>query len=604
VALRRPGQYLAALLTAVASGGALVAGPARAADEPKALIKGVDDKDLRDRMETAVGRTGKASESGLQARRRAEDAASQVVEVLRSEGYYDYDVEPTISEDDPPKAIVRVTPGPRFKIGATDVEWLRAPTEPATKADAERAIGLKPGQPGRAADVVAAEGRIIASLDQHGYPDAKAEPRKVIVDHATLTVDPTYNIDAGALVRLDGIELQSTGRTRKSWIDSLIGWKPGHIYDPQHLAELERRLRETQVYQSVTVALAPPDKTLPNGERPVVVSLADRSRATIEAGVGYSSSEGFGLDAVYSRFNMLGRADTFSVLARVAEIERKLGVQISLPQFRRPDYTLVVGSDVYQELQPAYNRDGVDLRADMKKRLGKYSFYHYGLTLEADHNLETAFIPHTDITHSLDLRLGMVTGIAGIVWDNSDDPLNPTRGWRLIADAAPTFVTGDEQLTFVRAVAQGSVYYSVIKDGGTVLAARLRLGSILNGSIPEVPSDRRFYAGGGGSVRGYDYQGIGPHFPNGVPEGGLGLVETSFEVRQHIKDAWGAVAFVDAGSVSESPAPDFSHLRVGVGVGVRYLLKFAPVRADIAFPMDRSNGQNAFQLYVSIGQAF
>jgi translocation and assembly module TamA len=577
---------------------------ARAADEPRALIQGTIDPKLRERIEAVVGRTDKPSESGFQARRRADDAAAQVVEVLRSEGYYDYDVEPNISEDDAPKPIVKVTPGPRYKIGTAGVEWVRAPDLAPAKAAAEAAVGLKPGQPGRAAEVVAAEGRIVASLYEHGYADAKIDPRKVTVDHAIRTVDPLYRVDAGPLVRLDGVKVETVGRTNPNWVAHLTPWRRGQAYSPARIAELERRLRETQVYQSVTVALAPAAETTAQGERPVVVSLADRARATIEAGVGYSTSEGFGLDAVYARYNMLGLADTTSLTARIAQIERKLGLQLALPDWRRPDETLTVGTDIYQELTPAYNRDGVDLRADFKRRLGKYSFFHYGLTVEADHNLEIDFIPGTKITQPLDLKLAILTASAGIQFDRSDDPLNPTRGWRIIADVAPTLVAGQESIAFVRAQAQGSLYIPLDKSGRTVIATRLKLGTILNGSLPEVPSDRRFFAGGGGSVRGYDYQGIGPHFPNGAPEGGLSLVESSVELRRTIVGDWGAAAFVDAGSVSEAAAPDFSHVRVGVGVGVRYLLKFAPIRADIAFPLDRDNGQGAFQLYVSIGQAF
>ncbi len=595
---------LLGMLLACALAGLGFATPARA-DEPKAIIKGVADHKLLARLEEIVGRTDKPTDSGIQARRRADDAAAQIVEVLRSEGYYDYDVEPQISDDDTPKPVVQVTPGPRYRIKTVGVEWLRAPEDIPSKAAAEKAVGLKPGAPGRAADVVAAEGRIIANLYEDGYADAKVQPRRVVVDHADQSVNPTYNIDAGALVRLDGVKVETTGRTDPNWVAHLTAWNRGQAYSPERLAELERRLRDTQVYQSVTVALAPATETNAEGQRPVLVSLADRSRASIEAGVGYSTSEGFGLDAVYSRYNTLRQADTISLIARVADIERKVGLQVSLPDFKKPDYTLVVGTDVYQDLTPAYNRDGVDLRGDLKRRLGKYSFYHYGLTLEADHNLEIDFVPGSStVTQQRDLRLGVATLAGGIQWDHSDDPLNPTRGWRVIADAQPTFVIGQEHAAFLRVVGQGSLYVPIDARGRTVIASRIKLGTILNGSLLEVPSDRRFFAGGGGSVRGYDYQGVGPHFPNNVPEGGLSLVESSVEVRQQLVGNWGAAAFVDAGSVSTAATPDFSHLRAGVGVGVRYLLKFAPVRADLAFPMDRDHGQAAFQLYVSIGQAF
>jgi translocation and assembly module TamA len=64
------------------------------------------------------------------------------------------------------------------------------------------------------------------------------------------------------------------------------------------------------------------------------------------------------------------------------------------------------------------------------------------------------------------------------------------------------------------------------------------------------------------------------------------------------------VAFVDAGAIGFQETPNLNNLRYGVGVGVRYKLPFGPIRADIAFPLDRRDGDADFQIYVSIGQAF
>jgi translocation and assembly module TamA len=119
-----------------------------------------------------------------------------------------------------------------------------------------------------------------------------------------------------------------------------------------------------------------------------------------------------------------------------------------------------------------------------------------------------------------------------------------------------------------------------------------------------VPSDRLFYSGGGGSVRGYSYQGVGPRLPDNTPRGGISLFETSVEVRHRLRGALGIAAFVDAGAVGFQEYPDFEDVRFGAGIGVRYDLPFGPIRADVAFPLDRRDGDASFQIYVSIGQAF
>jgi translocation and assembly module TamA len=164
-------------------------------------------------------------------------------------------------------------------------------------------------------------------------------------------------------------------------------------------------------------------------------------------------------------------------------------------------------------------------------------------------------------------------------------------------------VTGDQGLIYTRAQAQVSAYLPLDEDADTVIAARTRLGSIVGGKLASVPAFDRFYAGGGGSVRGYGYQEVGPRYSDGVPEGGLSLFEGSTELR-HNFGLLGGVLFLDAGSVAETVNPDFKDVRFAAGVGLRYNLPFAPLRLDIARPLHREAGEAPFQVYVSIGQAF
>ena len=126
----------------------------------------------------------------------------------------------------------------------------------------------------------------------------------------------------------------------------------------------------------------------------------------------------------------------------------------------------------------------------------------------------------------------------------------------------------------------------------------------MNGSIPAVPASRRFYSGGGGSVRGYAYQAVGPRFPDQSPEGGLSLIESSVELRQKITGPIGVVAFFDAGVLGATQTFQLNAPSSAVGVGARYDLGFAPLRADIAIPLNRRSGDAGFQVYLSIGQSF
>lgn len=570
----------------------------------KADVVGVADRDLRQRIEQAVGDTRNPPDNALEARRRAEDAAESAALALRSEGYYDYVIVPDVAETGRLRGVLTIDPGRRTRLVAPVIDWTSGPPDPDTAAAALLALGLKPGQPGRATDVIAAEGRLIALLDRRGYPDAKADTREVVVDHADATMRAAYRIDAGALVKLDGVRLSTKGRTRLAWVRRLVPWSSGQAYRPEQVAELERRLLDTGVYDSVTVSLAPKAQTNAEGLRPVVVTLVDRPKATLESGISYSSSEGVGGDATLRFYDRLGRADTLSLIARAAQLEKLLGVQLSLPDIGRPDQTLTLEPDLYYDQTNAYDAQGARFRADLRRRLGKTSYVILGGAIDGLRDSEYARGPAATPTLKVARSLTVLAAHATLALDRSNSVLEPTRGYRLSLDLQPTLITGDSNLAFVRALAQASAYVPVDHSAATVLAGRLRLGSILDATVPDVPAPLRFYSGGGGSVRGYTYQGIGPRFTNGAPDGGAGLFETSLELRRKITEKWAVAGFVEGGSISRVAGPDFTHVEWAAGVGVRYQLGFAPLRADIAFPLDHAGGIPALQVYIGIGQAF
>jgi len=571
------------------------------ADVPKARVQGELDRALRAEMQRAIGVTKAKPATRVDARRRALQAGEDVIEVLRSEGYYDYDVQPDVAEGDAPDALVRVTLGPRSTLVPAKLVWDGTPPDDASLEAAEKAIALKPGGPGRAADVIAAEGRAVAAVRKRGYADAVVHPREVVVDHLDHTVEPTFHIASGGLVRLGGLDVVTEGRTNPAWVATLAPWKKGDIYDPDKVAKLEQRLRDVGVYDSITVSLAPQDKTV-DGLRPVIVSLGDRPPHTIELGGGYATTEGAGVDAKWIVYNRFHRADTLTVTARLAQIQQKLDVELDLPDWRRPDQILKMGGDLFADETPAYNDAGAELRTDVVRLWTKTTYITVGGAVDFDRTNEKTAINPDGIAVGQTLKLVIVSGLAAFTLDRSNDPLNPTRGWRLQAQAEPTFITGDRTLPYVKVQAQASGYWPV--GPGTVLAARVKVGSILGGSIPEVPTDRRFFAGGGGSVRGFSYQGVGPQLSDGTPTGGLSLFESSFEVRQHVSGPWGVAAFVDAGSLGQIVVPNFNHVSIGAGVGVRYDLGFGPIRVDVATPLNREHGDPVVQVYLSIGQSF
>lgn len=579
------------------------------AQQTKAQVNGVQDEDLREAIERAVGESKTPAQTRFEARRRAREAAEDATAALRTQGYYGSEVEPDVVDPDdddggvPPRAVLTIKPGPRFRFARAGVEWVGEEPVPEVGIAAEQAMALRRGAPGRAAEVLSAEGRIVAAIQKRGYADAEPGTRQVIVDHADNTVQPTFRIVAGELVRMDGLQLGEIGRTKPDWIRGLAPWKPGDVYDPEDVAELERRLLDTGVYDSVTVSLLPREADDGQGRRPVSVALTDRAPRSLEVSAGYSTSEGAGLDVRRTRYNRRGKADSTTYSLRLAELEQRLEAKVARPHWRRPQQTLTLVTALYNEQTDAYDATGVGASGDVTRRFGKTSYITGGLSLDVSQSAEKTKV-NNSIVRGEERDIITTAALAAFALDRSDDPLNPTRGWRLESRVEPTATFGDSQALYLKGQAQASIYFSLDEEAKTVLAARAKAGTIWGAVIDEVAAPRRFYAGGGGSVRGYGWQAVGPRLPDNTPQGGLSLFEASFEVRRKVTERWSAVGFVDVGAVGTDAFPGGDDYSAGVGVGVRYDLGFGPIRADIAVPVNKREGDSEFQIYISIGQAF
>jgi translocation and assembly module TamA len=134
---------------------------------------------------------------------------------------------------------------------------------------------------------------------------------------------------------------------------------------------------------------------------------------------------------------------------------------------------------------------------------------------------------------------------------------------------------------------EARTYWSLTEDDFLVLAGRVKAGALFGPGLDEIPPDRLFFAGGGGSVRGYGFKSIGVDNPDGTTTGGRYLLEGSLEARFKVTNDIGAVAFVDGGYVAADRFPGLDELRVGAGVGLRYYTGFGPLRLDLAFPLNR-----------------
>ena len=185
--------------------------------------------------------------------------------------------------------------------------------------------------------------------------------------------------------------------------------------------------------------------------------------------------------------------------------------------------------------------------------------------------------------------------------NSEDDLLNPTKG--IQASWVVTPYTGTDSFTQSEFIARGRVNFGA-QDRFT-LAARGALGGTFGADLAGLPANKRFYAGGGGSVRGFGFQEAGPLDVDNTPTGGLSLIEGAVEARARVSKNIQLATFVDAGSVSASSWPDFEDpFFVGYGGGIRYFTPIGPIRIDAAFPLNARPSDRAYQIFIALGQPF
>jgi translocation and assembly module TamA len=244
--------------------------------------------------------------------RLALEAADRARAFLRSEGYYAAIVDTEVDEDPPlPRLVIEA--GPQFSLRPPQLAFTDDPPAPeAVRAAQEALARLETGAPARAGDVLAAEAAAIAALRANGYPDAEAGDRRIVVDHAITAMLATFTLRPGPRVRLGDVVLaEADDPLRPSYVEKLDGWERGDFYSPDAVGDVRRSLASTGAFSIVTADLA--DEAGADGLRDVVLDIEPAEPRVLELGAGWSSTEGAGVEAEWTRRNITRRADTLTI---------------------------------------------------------------------------------------------------------------------------------------------------------------------------------------------------------------------------------------------------------------------------------------------------
>ncbi len=587
-----------ACLLAVTSACAMIPGlrgvtAQEAEARPRADVEGMPPS-LRARANELVRVSEPPPRSVLEARNRMNSSAQVLQDLLSSEGYLAAEIQPSRIETVTETAILEAEPGPLFTIlsrnfaGRDDMV-----PEVARKLDTELA-GLPVGAVARTQTIERMDDELVQQLRRQGYPFARSEGIDVLASRENEDVELTFMLAPGPRVALGSLEIPGADARSTRMVRMLKTWSDGDLYTPAVIDRLRTRLRSTGLYEGIGVVIA--ETPGAEGLHTVTVTLVEGDPRTIGIGASGSTTEGIGVDAYWEKRNLTGRADRIRIRGNVATLAQDLTATYELPNIGRYGRTLALEAGVRAEQTDAYDLDGIRIGASLAQPFSRELTISVGTQLDA--------------TRTIDERARIVGGIereqvtlsfpVSANYSDVGDPLDPQSGIRLFAGAETGISVGDGTPGYTRLHLSGSTYRAITEN--IVAAFRAEYGAFAGSSA--VPPDKLFFAGGGGTVRGYEYQSLSPRDSLGILTGGRGLFAASAELRWRASERFGYALFTDFGAAGDDPGSLISDGAASIGFGVRYYPGFGPIRLDIATPLDRRDGDAPVQVYISIGQAF
>jgi translocation and assembly module TamA len=586
------------------------------------VVEGLKQVDLEGRFRelSALEDGDGEATNGAQIAARAREDEALAIRILRSEGYYDGTAVAAIEQlPETPgqvRVVVTAVPGDRYMFG--EIALPGAETVPAGLA--REALPLKTGDPIVAANVEGAEANILLRLPEQGYPFAEIGTRDVLLDPETDRGDYTLPVTPGPRALFGGYTTEGDLAFDAEHVGVLARFKRGELFDRRKMDDLREAMVATGLFTTVSAEPVRTGEAGPDGTEYVNVLVrqdAGPARSLTASG-GFNTGEGLRIEGAWEHRNLFPPEGALRAAAVAGTQEQSVNFSFRRSNAGQRDRTLLA-------LIEAGRRDYAGFRGYTARLSGLVSrestpiwqkrwTWAFGAELIATNE---ALGREPTLSLSDAYFIGGLIGQLG--HDRSDSLLNPTKGFRLLGRTNPEVSLGNGTKPYVRNLIEGSAYFPAGKS--MVIAGRARLGSVMGISRDELAPSRRLYAGGGGSVRGFGYQQLGPRadVPNpkfdptdpeekdkptiSIPIGGRSLTEFAIEGRYRFGD-YGVVAFVDAGQVTTDSTPGFSDLRFGAGIGGRLYTNFGPLRVDVATPIGRRKGESLLGIYISIGQAF
>lgn len=523
-------------------------------------------------------------------------------------GFPDVAVRSDIREGrSPAHRIVRftITEGPAVVVSGVELIW----TDPELGSGLEsrrsfrRVRNRQPLQPGRRLERIAlpdAEGQFRMALQNLGHAFARAEVRADST-HIRVLLDP------GPLTYLDSIRVDGHTSVTSGLVRRESGLARGDRFSQTDLGRAQQELFNHHLFRFATVSVPPQDR---DSTVNLVIRVREHPLRSVTATIGLGSEELLRGNATWTHRNPFGNAHSFAVSARASYLEQRLNVDYLIPFVFNTRSSYLVSPFAQRVNEEAYvlYRGGAS-----NSILYRYSQQLAGsLTYELTRNEE--FLKTTDraLRDSTLLYNQSSVQVSGYY---QESPFERNEGWSIRPYAEHAGLFGLGTVGFQKASVDVRRYLNVSR--AIQLAFRVETGVLFADELDRLPANVRFYLGGTNSVRGYDRWQLGPKRAgeNGlVPEGGRAMFGFNTEWRQDVSgwlNGFGLSVFLDGGQVwRRTGDASFDDLAYATGAGIRYSSPVGPIRVDVGYKLNPTQGDldtaflGRWGIHFSIGQAF
>ncbi len=578
--------------------------PARVSGEREAGVRlaGIEgiggEQAVRDgfRQASALEAHDREDSNAAQIDRRSTEDSELLAELLRSQGYYDAEVDPTIeTAGNRITVVLTARPGKRYTFEGVDLPGL----ENAEAEGLRKAFDVHQGDPVIAQQVIDAGNALRIELGETGHATAEIGDQDIVIDHETATAKLVLPVTPGPVGQFGDIRVSGSPPFPAKHVATIARFDKGDRFEQSEVDDLRRALVNTGLVASADVKQVPRD-----GGRTIDldVTLTPAPPRTVSGEIGYGTGEGIRAEASWSHRNFFNPEGALTVRGVLGTQEQLFATTIRKSNMGARDRVGTVQASAGHVERDAYEAKTVSLTTALERQSNfiwqKPWTWSVGTELLASRERD-----RDDVTGLDRRRTYKILALPlGLTHDASNDLLDPTSGFRIGVRASPEASTQNGMRQgYARLQLDGSAYYPV--SPSTVLAGRIRLASIVGGTRDEIAPSRRLYSGGGGSVRGYGYQRLGPRDAANDPAGGKSLAEFALEARVRFGN-FGIVPFFDGGHLTTETSPLHGKWQFGAGIGARYHSSFGPIRIDVGTPLNRQEGDSRVAVVVSLGQAF